>query len=201
MKSYLFFGAPGSGKGTQFNLLVNYFKEKNLPSCSIETGQKLREYFNSKETPSKKKVAEMMERGELVPSVYPSTMWVQGIMEHETECEHFLIDGAGRKLVEAKLVTEFLFSLAGKESSEINVFLLQLSKEDAVKRLLERGRYDDKKDVFETRFKFYLDDETGTMASINFLKNHPNKSLNFYEINGNQEVDAVFKDIISKIEK
>ena len=57
----ILFGAPGAGKGTQANFLINEFD-----LTQISTGDMLREAVNSK-TELGKKVETIMANGDLVP--------------------------------------------------------------------------------------------------------------------------------------
>ena len=194
MQSYLFFGPPGSGKGTQKGLLENALKEKNISTIVIETGQLLRDFVEKKNTVIKKYLSKIMEEGGLVPSAFPISTWVNKLMDEEGKHEHIIIDGAGRKLIEAKIIIELLqfFPDLG-----IHIVYLDIPDEEVMTRLLKRGRIDDKKEVIKNRIEKYKDDETGTTASINFLRE--NKEIVFHEINGVGSIEEVHESVISDL--
>ena len=168
MQSYLFFGPPGSGKGTQKDLLSGFLEGRtgDFPVV-IETGQILRDLKKEKDTLVKRLLADVMERGGLVPSAFPISGWVQTLVQEAGRCEHVIIDGAGRKLLEAIIIVELLQFFP---DSHIHIVYLDVHDEEVVDRLLKRGREDDKEDIIKTRLDLYKDTETGTMASLNFLR-------------------------------
>ena len=187
MQSYLFFGPPGSGKGTQKDMLAQVLQEKYGNSfIIIETGQLLRDFVEKKDTPTKRYLFEIMESGGLVPSAFPVSTWVNKLMDETNDYDHIIVDGAGRKLVEAKTIIELLQFFP---DSEIHIVYLQVPDDEVMTRLLKRGRSDDKEDVIKNRLVLYKDDKTGTTASINYLKE--SDGLSFHSIDGVGTVEEV----------
>ena len=191
MQSYLFFGPPGSGKGTQKDLLTGFLEGKtgSFPVV-IETGQLLRDFIEKKDTLVKQCLADVMEKGGLVPSAFPISGWVQALLSEVGNCEHIIIDGAGRKLLEAIIIVELLQFFP---DSHIHIVHLEVPDDEVMERLLKRGRVDDKEDVIKTRLVKYKDKETGTTASINFLRK--NDEVSFHAIDGVGPIEEVHQRV------
>lgn len=194
MESYLFFGSPGSGKGTQRTLLEQHLTEHKAPWLAIDTGQLLREQTRKPDTPIEKRLAGVMSSGGLVPSAFPITIWARSLLAIKESFDHVVIDGAGRKLIEARVLVELLLFL---EDMHIHVFYLDISEKEAVQRLLKRGRGDDHEAVIKNRFVFYRDTSEGTCASIDYLRAH--EQVNFYDIDGVGTIEEVHDRILSHV--
>ena len=191
MQSYLLFGSPGSGKGTQKDMLGDVLKEKYGDSLIvIETGQLLRDFAEKKDTLTKRHLADIMKNGRLVPSAFPISTWVNKLMHEAGHYEHIIVDGAGRKLIEAVTIVELLQFFP---DPEIHVIYLKVPDSEVTNRLLKRGRVDDKTDVIKTRLKVYKNKKTGTTASINFLRK--NKEVVFHTIDGVGTVEEVHQRV------
>ena len=194
MQSYLFFGPPGSGKGTQKGMLEDVLNAKKESLIVIETGQLLRDFVEKKDTEIKKYLSKIMESGGLVPSAFPITTWVNKLINEEKKFDHIIVDGAGRKLVEAKIIVELLHFFP---NPNVHIVFLDVHDEEVMTRLLKRGRYDDKDHIIENRLEKYRDEEVGTMASINFLKE--NKDVTFHDVNGVGTEEEVHQRVISAL--
>ena len=190
MESYLFFGPPGSGKGTQRDFVESFLTENNAKWVSIETGELLREQVRTADTMITKRLADVMSRGGLVPSAFPIATWVRALSESSASYDHIVIDGAGRKPLEARILVELLLFLEGMN---IRIFLLDVPDDEVIKRLLKRGRDDDREDVIRDRIELYKDSLEGTTASINFLRDH--EHVHFYDIDGVGTVEDVHERI------
>ena len=190
MYAYLFFGPPGSGKGTQGKLVNKLLADKGASHLFLETGQLLRDTIAAADTPVRRCLAAEMKEGGLVPSVFPATMWVTVLLEEKTIPEHVIIDGAGRKPAEARMIVELLnFFL----NMHMHVFFIDVPDDEVVTRMLARGRVDDKEDVIRHRLSLYRDNEEGTHASIAFLRICPD--VVFHDIDGLGSVEEVFARI------
>ena len=193
MQAYLFFGPPGSGKGTQKEKLESVLQKQNKSMVVIETGQLLRDFVGEKDTLVKQLLANIMEEGGLVPSAFPISTWIQKLTE-EKEYEHIIVDGAGRKLAEAKILIELLHFFP---DPNIHIAYLAVPDDEVMKRLLLRGREDDKEGIIRNRLYLYKDNETGTTASINFLRD--NEDVLFHEIDGVGTIEEVHQRVCEKI--
>ena len=140
MQSYLFFGPPGSGKGAQKDMLEQVLKERGETVMVIETGQLLREFAEEGDTLIQRLLSEGMERGDLVPSAFPINTWIRKLGERKERYEHIIIDGAGRKLPEAKIIIELLLFFP---DPKVYGIYLAVPDEEVMRRMLQRGRSDD----------------------------------------------------------
>jgi adenylate kinase len=139
----IFLGAPGSGKGTQAEMLA---KELNIPA--ISTGEALR-----KEVELQSEIGKLaksyMESGQLVPDQV-----VIGIIKNrivQVDCTNgFILDGFPRNVAQAISLNEMLTSL----QKEIDfVFNFDVAEDVLVKRI--SGRFSCKKcgSVYNRYFK------------------------------------------------
>lgn len=129
-------GPVGSGKTTQAELLA---KELNLPH--IQTGEIYRT-ISQEDSPVGRKIKEILEKGDLIDD--QTTFEV--VDKHLAQIsDGFVIEGLPRTLVQAQ-----------RELFEINkVLYIHISDQEAVARLLARGRDDDKPDIISERLKVY----------------------------------------------
>ena len=76
-----------------------------------------------------------------------------------------------------------------EESQKIQYVLrIKVDEEDIIKRLIERGRSDDKPDVIKNRFESY---NSQTQPLIPFYQ----ERQILFNIDGMQEIEKVFEDI------
>jgi len=121
-------GAPGTGKGTQANLLANY-----LGVVHISTGDMLREAV-AKRTPLGQAVEGIMGQGKLVPD----ELMIQLVSERlqAADCQSgFILDGFPRTLAQAKA----LDGLLQEQGKAIDlVLMLEVPAAEIVRRLSNR---------------------------------------------------------------
>src|SRR3954449_12379661 len=129
MFNIILFGPPGSGKGTQSERLVLKYGLKHL-----STGDILRSEIASK-TPLGVEAKKIMDQGQLVPDEVVIGM-ISSALENNPQATGFLFDGFPRTEAQA----EALDKLLKLKQTEIGVVLaLEVSEEELVKRLLNRG--------------------------------------------------------------
>ncbi len=125
----ILFGPPGSGKGTQSEQLIRKYGLKHL-----STGDLLRNEINKK-TPLGIEAKKFIDTGQLVPDEVVIGM-ISSALDANPEVKGFLFDGFPRTQAQA----EALDKLLKFKNSEIGVFLaLEVSEEELVRRLLNRG--------------------------------------------------------------
>ena len=123
------FGPPGSGKGTQSENLILKYGLKHL-----STGDLLRTEIAG-QTPLGLEAKNFMDKGQLVPDEVVIGM-ISTALDANTKANGFLFDGFPR----TKAQSEALDKLLKLKQTEIGVVLsLQVSEEELVKRLLNRG--------------------------------------------------------------
>lgn len=129
MFNLILFGPPGSGKGTQSERLIARFGLKHL-----STGDILRSEIANK-TSLGMEAKKLMDRGELVPDEVVIGM-IRSALDANPEAKGFLFDGFPR----TKAQSEALDRLLAQRNESINVVLaLDVTEEELVKRLLNRG--------------------------------------------------------------
>ncbi len=187
MKNIILFGPPGSGKGTQAELLKNKIKLNH-----ISTGDVFRNNIKNS-TPLGKLAAKYMDNGQLVPDKVTIDL-LSSELEKYPQSKGFIFDGFPRTIDQAHAFDE-LFET--KNLSLTMVLSLEVSEDELVSRLLNRGissgRQDDQnKDVILNRIKVY-NQQTSILKSyyMNKIKN------SFYTIDGERDVSLIFKDIHS----
>jgi adenylate kinase len=128
-----------------------------------------------------------------MPEAIVVGLWVNYLINNFTGKENLVFDGAPRKYQEAVLLDGMLNFMGIKKYKVIHI---NTSKKWATERLLARGRKDDTKEGVAKRMHWY---DTEVMKSIKFFKN--NKNAQFIDVKGEQTIDEVSKELISKVFK
>lgn len=129
MFNIILFGPPGSGKGTQSEKLIEKYGLKHL-----STGDLLRSEIAA-QTPLGIEAKNFMDRGILVPDEVVIGM-ISSALQHNKDAKGFLFDGFPRTQAQAEALDKLLWF----NQTEIKVVLaLEVSEEELVKRLLNRG--------------------------------------------------------------
>lgn len=156
-------GPPGAGKGTQGSVL-----SEKLGVPHISTGELFR-LHRSRQTALGREVEDILDAGALVPDTITNEMVRERLEESDTE-NGFLLDGFPRNLAQAKALDDMLAETGHQVDG---VLELQLDEDEAVTRLLARGRTDDTEDVIRHRQRLYrtetaplLDYYTGKVVAI-----------------------------------
>ncbi|RNC83587.1 MAG: adenylate kinase [Winogradskyella sp.] len=158
MTNIVLFGPPGSGKGTQANLLKNKY---NL--VHISTGDVFR-YNIKNETALGTLAKSYIDKGELVPDEVTIDM-LNAEVEKNADAKGFIFDGFPRTNAQA----EALDVLMSTKDSQINTMIeLEVEDEILVERLVERGKTSGRPDdadegVIRNRLKVYYA-ETAVVA-------------------------------------
>lgn len=179
-------GKPGSGKGTQAELL-----EKKFPFEHISTGELLRERARKHDFIAKRLRA-IMETGGLVPTPSVFQLWMPRL-EHLRKQRTFkglVFDGSPRKLYEAQMLDELLL-LYGWDR-DFKVLHIRISDKESLKRLLKRGRSDDDKKDILYRLKVFKKEVVPAIAYYTTKRE-------VVEINGEQSIEDVHKEILRKL--
>jgi Adenylate kinase and related kinases len=149
MLNIIIFGAPGSGKGTQSELIKN-----NYDLTHISTGDVLRQEIKN-ETETGKLAKIFIDKGHLVPDELICDI-LDNILEGYKDSKGVILDGFPRTIPQAEALEKIL----EKRGMEISILLdLQTEDEVLIKRLLERGklsgRSDDNEETIQSRLKVY----------------------------------------------
>lgn len=183
MRHYILLGAPGSGKGTQSQLLVERKAMKHL-----STGELLRQEIAQK-TPLGLSVQELIQEGRLVSDAIVIQMIAQQI---KTKGMHsgFLFDGFPRTKIQAEALDHLL---AQYHTAIHAVIHLNVCNEELLQRLKKRavlsGRNDDNEQTIQTRLSAY-------QAIMQEIISHYAPKIPVHTIEGEGEVAAVYEKII-----
>jgi adenylate kinase len=189
MFNLVLFGPPGSGKGTQSDKLVEKYKLVHL-----STGNLLREEI-AQQTPLGMEAKHFMDKGQLVPDEVVIGM-VDNYFDKHKGAKGFLFDGFPRTVAQARALDNLLDL---KMTSISAVVALEVTEEELVKRLLNRGKTsgrsdDTNEEVVRKRYAVYLK-ETAPVAE------HYKKFKKFESVRGEGSVDEIFNAICKAIDK
>jgi adenylate kinase len=189
MFNIILFGPPGSGKGTQSEKLIAAYGLKHL-----STGDLLRSEI-AKQTVLGMEAKSIMDRGQLVPDAVVVGM-ISSALDSNPEAKGFLFDGFPRTVAQS----EALDKLLQEKNTGIGVVLaLEVSEEELVHRLLNRGltsgRSDDTNEtVIRARIKEYQDK---TMV----VSDYYSRFDKVVKVKGEGTVDEIFASLCSEIAK
>ena len=186
----IFFGPPGSGKGTQAKLLAN---ELNI--LHLSTGDILREKLSDGDKLSIK-LKEVMSSGNLVSDEILNQIIANKLMSEE--CGNgFILDGYPRTISQS----DFLVSFFKSNSLILDVIFnfkidFKLVEERIMLRSKQEQRSDDNINVIKTRLDNFIE-ETYPVSKF-FSENY---SQNFFTIDASQEVSKIQKELINITKK
>lgn len=180
-------GAPGSGKGTQSDLIVN-----NYGLYHISTGDMLRAEIKAGSEIGKQ-AEQIIAEGRLVPDEVMIEMLHKQILEHK-DAKGFIFDGFPRTVAQAEALDKMLAGVGEK----IDILLvMNVKHETLVERLILRGqtsgRADDNKETIEKRLAVYTEN---TLPVIDFYRS----TGRLTEADNNTTVDECFAQIKNIIE-
>ena len=173
----ILFGPPGSGKGTQ---ALNICENLKIPHLS--TGDMLREAVAS-ESDIGKKAKEIMANGGLVSDEIVLSI-VKDRIANKDCINGFVLDGFPRTINQA-LGLESLLEVSQKIEYVLSI---KVDEEDIIKRLIDRGRSDDKPEIIKNRFKSY------NLQTEPLIPFYEEREI-LFDINGMQEIEKVYEDI------
>lgn len=189
MFNIILFGPPGSGKGTQSQKLIEKYGLKHL-----STGDLLRSEI-ARQTPLGMEAKNFIDKGQLVPDEVVIGM-ISTALETNPEVPGFLFDGFPRTDAQAEALDKLLQL---KKTSIALMLALDVSEEELIKRLLNRGQSSGRSD--DT-------DETVIRSRIHEYENKTKPVADYYagfdkveHIKGEGSVDEIFDALCEEIEK
>lgn len=188
-KSIIFIGRSGCGKGTQSALLIDYFKNQNIETLYLSTGNEFRKLIAEGDNFTSIKADKIYDEGARHPDFLCITIIGNYFKNNFTPEKNLIMDGGLRSLNEAITVSD-VFNFY--EIKDAIVFYMDVSHEWSVEKMKGRKREDDNMEVFEAKKKWF---EEEVMPAINYLENNP--GFKFYKINGEQDIQKVHEDIIT----
>jgi adenylate kinase len=186
----VFFGPPGSGKGTQAKLLA-----KELKISHLSTGDILRDKLNDDDVLSIK-LKDIMSSGNLVSDVILNQIIANKLLSKE--CSNgYILDGYPRTIAQS----DFLLTFAKSNNLDLDFIFnfkidFKLVEERIMLRSKQEQRSDDNIDVIKTRLDKYIE-ETYPVTQL-FSENF---SQNFFTLDASQEISQIQKELINIIKK
>lgn len=183
MVNIVIFGAPGSGKGTQSELLI---KEYGL--FHISTGDVLRHQI-AQGTELGKVADEYISNGKLIPDELMINILDNELDANPQTAKGVIFDGFPRTINQA----EALDKLLQKRNAELSIVLgLEVEEDELIARLINRGktsgRSDDNLETIQKRLDVYH-------SQTNPLKEHYIKKGKYSPIHGMGDVNQIFEEI------
>ena len=185
MLNIVIFGAPGAGKGTQSDLLVERYHLTH-----ISTGDLLRKEIAEK-TALGIRIKNIMDAGQLVSDDIVVAMIDNAIAN---DSHGILFDGFPRNVAQA----ETLDKLLAKHGRSLSCMIqLDVPREELIRRMLERakvrGRSDDNEETIKNRLVEY---ENKTLPVAAYYARQNKQVI----VNGLGSIDEISQNIIHSID-
>ncbi|MBX4198427.1 nucleoside monophosphate kinase [Candidatus Parcubacteria bacterium] len=191
-QTFVLIGRSGCGKGTQARLLNEYLQQKDaaIPIYYLETGKRFRDFI-AQDGYTNTLARDIMKSGRRQPDFLAVWMWSHHFVEDLKGNEHLVIDGTPRSLSEAQ-VLDNAFTFYQRQQPKI--VYINVSRDWSEKHLMARGRADDVTDDIKARLDWY---DRDVQPAVDFFKQ--NNQYHFVDVNGEQPIVDVHKEIIEKI--
>ncbi|HRH26605.1 MAG TPA: nucleoside monophosphate kinase [Parcubacteria group bacterium] len=190
-QTFIFIGRSGCGKGTQAELLMQKLKEKDDSNeiFYLETGQKFRDFTSSGGYTSGLS-KEIQSKGGLQPSFLAVWIWSSIFVEKINKDQHLFIDGTPRKFNEALILAEAMKFYGRKPY----VVYIDVGRTWAEERLSSRHREDDLTLMVKSRLDWF---DTDVVPVVEYFKS--NTDVDFISVNGEQSIEEVHNELLSKL--
>jgi len=182
------FGAPGSGKGTQSEKLIERYGLHH-----ISTGEVLRDHI-ARKTPIGQIAKTYINQGQLIPDSLMIRILEEIIDNDPKAKDGVILDGFPRTIPQAEALDRFL----EKRGQVIHhVIGLEVPEEELIDRMIKRGaqsgRADDNPETIKNRLKVYHESTTP-------LREFYIREGKYRPIKGSGSVDDIFADIAEAID-
>ena len=188
MLNIVIFGAPGSGKGTQSELII---KEYGLDH--ISTGDVLRSEMKN-ETELGKIAKGYIDNGQLIPDELMIDI-LANVFDSFKDSKGVIFDGFPRTIAQAEALKKML----NERGQEVSIMLdLEVPEDELMVRLIKRGqesgRADDNEETIKKRLAVY---HSQTAPLIDWYKNDGK----YCYINGLGTMGGIFAAISESVDK
>ena len=182
MLNIVIFGAPGSGKGTQSDKLIDHYK-----LFHISTGDVLRDHIK-RGTDLGKTAKGYIDQGQLVPDELIIDILAQVLDDNKDNVkEGVIFDGFPRTIPQAVALEKLLADRGTKIDAVVG---LEVPEEELIKRILLRGqlsgRSDDNEETARKRLETYHNQTSP-------LKAYYEEKGKYRAINGLGSIDDIFE--------
>lgn len=182
------FGAPGSGKGTQSEKLIEKYGLHH-----ISTGEVLRDHI-ARKTPIGQIAKTYISQGQLIPDSLMIRI-LEEIIDNEPKAKDgVILDGFPRTIPQAEALKRF-FEKRGQTVH--HVIGLEVPEDELVNRMILRGkqtgRADDNLETIKNRLQVYHD-------STRPLRDYYIKEGKYRSIKGTGSIDDIFAEVTKAIE-
>lgn len=188
MLNIVIFGAPGSGKGTQSDLII---KEYGLEH--ISTGDVLRKEIKE-ETELGKIAKACIDKGNLVPDSLIVDMLAKVLDSYGSKINGVIFDGFPRTIAQADTLNQMLTQRGTSVSTVVG---LEVQDEELIKRIIARGktsgRSDDNEETARKRLATYYNQ---TLP----LKDYYINEGKYVAIEGEGSIEEIFSNIKKAID-
>ena len=188
MLNIVIFGAPGSGKGTQSERIVEKYGINH-----ISTGDVLRAEIKNG-TELGKTAKGYIAQGQLIPDELMIDI-LASVFDSFKDSKGVIFDGFPRTIAQAEALKKML----AERGQDVSVMLdLEVPEDELMVRLIKRGkdsgRADDNEETIKKRLHVY---HSQTSPLIDWYKNEKK----YQHINGLGTMDGIFADICEAVDK
>lgn len=189
MLNIVIFGAPGSGKGTQSDKIIDKYH-----LFHISTGDVLRD--NMRRGTELGKVAKgYIDQGQLVPDELIIDLLAQVLDENKDKAaDGVIFDGYPRTIPQAEALEQLLADRGARIDAVVG---LEVPDEELIKRILLRGqlsgRADDNEETARKRLEVYYNQTSP-------LKAYYEEQGKYLAINGMGTIDGIFDQIRKELD-
>jgi adenylate kinase len=187
MLNIVIFGAPGAGKGTQSELIIEKYA-----LLHISTGDILRHEIENR-TASGLIAQQYIDQGHLVPDQLIIDI-LSNILDSRPQSKGYIFDGFPRTLSQGKALDTML---SEKGTAIASVLCLSVEEKDLIIRLLKRGEFsgrtDDNMNVIKERLNVYKEQTEP-------LKEYYKKQGKLFDIKGYNTIEDTFERITEIID-
>lgn len=188
MLNIVIFGAPGSGKGTQSERIVEKYGINH-----ISTGDVLRAEIKNG-TELGKTAKGYIDQGQLIPDELMIDI-LASVFDSFEDSKGVIFDGFPRTIAQAEALKKML----AERGQDVTVMVdLEVPEDELMTRLIKRGkdsgRADDNEETINKRLHVY---HSQTAPLIDWYKNEKK----YQHINGLGTMDGIFADICEAVDK
>ena len=181
MLNIVIFGAPGSGKGTQSDKLIEHYK-----LFHISTGDVLRDNIK-RGTELGKTAKGYIDQGQLVPDELIIDILAQVLDENKDKAaEGVIFDGFPRTIPQAEALEQLLADRGTKIDAVVG---LEVPEDELIKRILLRGQMSGRSDDNEETARKRLDTYHNQTSPLKAFYEEQGK---YIAINGLGTIDGIF---------